>query len=54
MLPHSRLHPVIARALESAAGAVPYHSLPIEEARATAKKLIEELRILYTWAEFKT
>ena len=38
MVLHSRLHPVIARALESATGAAPYHSLPVEEARATAKK----------------
>lgn len=38
MVLDSRLHPIIARALESAAGVAPYHSLPIKEARATAKK----------------
>jgi len=32
------LHPTIALALQAAAGAKPYHDLPIEEARATARK----------------
>ena len=32
------LHPTIALALQAAVGAKPYHVLPIEEARATARK----------------
>jgi acetyl esterase len=32
------LHPTIALALQAAVGAAPYHVLPIEEARATARK----------------